>query len=231
MASLQLGLVLRQSATLLACGRVLALCPAVPACFREVRPCDHDLSLKESDTLSMEPFARLITKYGGTVARGVLMGGADIIPGVSGGTVALIVGIYERLVTAISHFDLDLLRLLRQRRWSQAAVACRSAIADSVGDGDLDRVRRHDDPDALSVEHRADSLPDDGHVLWLDLCLGNPGGSDDSMCDRRANWHAVWRLRCSVPCLPGGSRDSTATEPPRRIWLSSSCQARLPSAP
>ena len=33
--------------------------------------------------------------------RGLLMGGADIIPGVSGGTVALVVGIYERLVTAI----------------------------------------------------------------------------------------------------------------------------------
>jgi len=33
---------------------------------------------------------------------GLLMGGADVIPGVSGGTMALIVGIYERLVGAIS---------------------------------------------------------------------------------------------------------------------------------
>ena len=33
------------------------------------------------------------------VGRGLLMGGADIIPGVSGGTVALILGIYQRLVT------------------------------------------------------------------------------------------------------------------------------------
>lgn len=49
------------------------------------------------------------------------MGGADIVPGVSGGTVALIVGIYERLITAISHFDLDWLTLLRDRRWRQAA--------------------------------------------------------------------------------------------------------------
>ncbi len=36
-------------------------------------------------------------------AQGLLMGGADIIPGVSGGTMALIVGIYERLIDAISH--------------------------------------------------------------------------------------------------------------------------------
>lgn len=35
-------------------------------------------------------------------ASGLLMGGADIIPGVSGGTMALIVGIYEALVSAVS---------------------------------------------------------------------------------------------------------------------------------
>jgi putative membrane protein len=36
--------------------------------------------------------------------QGLLMGAADIIPGVSGGTMALIVGIYERLVGSISRF-------------------------------------------------------------------------------------------------------------------------------
>lgn len=44
--------------------------------------------------------------------RGVLMGIADSIPGVSGGTVAMIVGIYERLVLAISSFDTHFLSLL-----------------------------------------------------------------------------------------------------------------------
>jgi putative membrane protein len=34
-------------------------------------------------------------------AQGLLMGSADIIPGVSGGTMALIVGIYERLIASI----------------------------------------------------------------------------------------------------------------------------------
>ena len=37
------------------------------------------------------------------VVQGLLMGTADIIPGVSGGTIAFIVGIYPRLITAISH--------------------------------------------------------------------------------------------------------------------------------
>jgi putative membrane protein len=34
-------------------------------------------------------------------AQGLLMGSADIIPGVSGGTVALILGIYERLIDSV----------------------------------------------------------------------------------------------------------------------------------
>jgi len=49
------------------------------------------------------------------------MGGADIIPGVSGGTMALVTGIYERLVTAISHVDTVLLGEIRRRRWLAAA--------------------------------------------------------------------------------------------------------------
>ena len=37
-------------------------------------------------------------------AQGLLMGGSDAIPGVSGGTMALIVGIYRRLIDSISSF-------------------------------------------------------------------------------------------------------------------------------
>lgn len=56
------------------------------------------------------------------VGRGVLMGGADIIPGVSGGTVALILGIYERLVSAISHLDPTFLSFVAQRKIKEAAA-------------------------------------------------------------------------------------------------------------
>ncbi|MBN1911682.1 MAG: DUF368 domain-containing protein [Pirellulales bacterium] len=56
------------------------------------------------------------------VVQGILMGGANIIPGVSGGTVALILGIFERLITAISRFDTTLLGHLRQKQWRQAAI-------------------------------------------------------------------------------------------------------------
>ncbi|MBB3701549.1 DUF368 domain-containing protein [Flammeovirga yaeyamensis] len=44
--------------------------------------------------------------------KGLAMGAADVVPGVSGGTVAFITGIYERLLNAINSIDLEALKLL-----------------------------------------------------------------------------------------------------------------------
>ncbi len=52
--------------------------------------------------------------------KGFLMGSADIIPGVSGGTMALIVGIYNRLIHAISSFDLEFIKLFFTFQWKRA---------------------------------------------------------------------------------------------------------------
>ena len=48
------------------------------------------------------------------------MGVAEVIPGISGGTLALILGIYERLINAISSFNLDLISLLKSKRIIEA---------------------------------------------------------------------------------------------------------------
>jgi len=48
----------------------------------------------------------------GVFLRGLLMGAADIVPGVSGGTVAFITGIYDTLLGSIRAFDLQLLAKL-----------------------------------------------------------------------------------------------------------------------
>lgn len=45
--------------------------------------------------------------------KGIAMGAADVVPGVSGGTIAFITGIYERLINSIRSFDLEALRLLK----------------------------------------------------------------------------------------------------------------------
>ncbi len=44
--------------------------------------------------------------------KGIAMGAANVIPGVSGGTIALITGIFERLINAIKSFDITAIRLL-----------------------------------------------------------------------------------------------------------------------
>ena len=44
--------------------------------------------------------------------KGMAMGAANVIPGVSGGTIAFITGIYERFINALKSFDLKALRLL-----------------------------------------------------------------------------------------------------------------------
>ena len=46
--------------------------------------------------------------------KGMAMGLADIVPGISGGTVAFITGIYEDLISSISSFDFSLFKHLKK---------------------------------------------------------------------------------------------------------------------
>lgn len=50
------------------------------------------------------------------IVKGLAIGAADVVPGVSGGTIAFILGLYERLLKALASFDLTLVTLLRQRQ-------------------------------------------------------------------------------------------------------------------
>jgi len=51
-------------------------------------------------------------KYVIIYLKGMLMGIADLVPGVSGGTIALIAGIYQRLINAIAAVNMKCLKLL-----------------------------------------------------------------------------------------------------------------------
>lgn len=54
-------------------------------------------------------------------AKGFCMGMADVVPGVSGGTMAFILGIYQRLLEAIRAFDWQLVTYLSRGRFRTAA--------------------------------------------------------------------------------------------------------------
>lgn len=68
-------------------------------------------SPKDTTTFKEAPFLAL---------KGFLMGSADIVPGVSGGTMALIVGIYERLLDAIKSVNSSFLKSFFSLKWKSA---------------------------------------------------------------------------------------------------------------
>lgn len=77
-----------------------------------------------------------------TSARGMSMGVADTIPGVSGGTIALLLGIYEQFVTATSEIGPALLRALFTRAfWRRFLVGLKSPAA--LSDEGVDRHARN----------------------------------------------------------------------------------------
>ncbi|MEM9558179.1 MAG: DUF368 domain-containing protein [Acidobacteriota bacterium] len=58
--------------------------------------------------------------YAYLVGTGIAMGAADVVPGVSGGTMAFILGIYRELIEAIKSFDLRLAGLVVRGRLRDA---------------------------------------------------------------------------------------------------------------
>lgn len=61
----------------------------------------HSTDQHDNKTNDQPPLQRPLKNYVGLVARGFAMGSADVVPGVSGGTMAFILGIYEELVFSI----------------------------------------------------------------------------------------------------------------------------------
>ena len=54
--------------------------------------------------------------------KGITMGVANVIPGVSGGTIALITEIYEELINSLKSFDLKALKLLLKGQFKEFTV-------------------------------------------------------------------------------------------------------------
>ncbi|MGI5309388.1 DUF368 domain-containing protein [Rheinheimera sp. WS51] len=53
------------------------------------------------------------------IIKGMAMGAADVVPGVSGGTLAFILGIYQRLLAAISAVNIQAVKLLFRGQFKQ----------------------------------------------------------------------------------------------------------------
>lgn len=61
----------------------------------------------------------IIKEYLFYFLKGIAMGIANVIPGVSGGTIALITGIFERLINSLKSFNLTAAKLLFKLKFSE----------------------------------------------------------------------------------------------------------------
>lgn len=106
-----------------------------------------------------------------SIARGFAMGAADIVPGVSGGTIALIFGIYERLIASIRAGSSALGHLVRAdlagtKRWLDEVEW---AFILALGGGILLAI--------ASLARLLESLLRDQAVLMAAMFLGLVAGS------------------------------------------------------
>lgn len=80
---------------------------------------------------------RSLKDYLGIAFRGMGMGAADVVPGVSGGTVAFITGIYEELIETISGLRLSLFKVWKQEGflavWKAANLNFLVALLSGIG--------------------------------------------------------------------------------------------------
>ncbi|PDW03327.1 DUF368 domain-containing protein [Candidatus Viridilinea mediisalina] len=74
--------------------------------------------MQQTENGSQRPFSAIRI-----FLTGFAMGAADLIPGVSGGTMAFILGVYEQLLNAIKSFNVKLIQLLFKGRWQEALDA------------------------------------------------------------------------------------------------------------
>jgi putative membrane protein len=64
----------------------------------------------------------MIKQFLTLLLKGMAMGAANVIPGVSGGTIALITGVFERLINAIKSFDIKAIKLLLTGQFKKFAT-------------------------------------------------------------------------------------------------------------
>ncbi|MBW2116415.1 MAG: DUF368 domain-containing protein [Deltaproteobacteria bacterium] len=118
-------------------------------------------------------------------AKGFCMGASDVVPGVSGGTMAFILGIYEELINAIKSFDLKALQLLITLKFRALPDHVSWQFLLSVGIGILTAV--------FSLSKVLSWLLHNQPVLIWSFFLGLILASVESVSRRTQAWRApVW---------------------------------------
>ena len=134
---------------------------------------------------------RGVKDYLRLILTGFAMGASDIVPGVSGGTMAFVLGVYTDLVNAIKSFNLEALRLLLARRIEALLehISFRFLLALGVG---LALA-------VISLSGYLSAMMDDpaGRVLLFAFFFGLVGASIISV-GAKVRWHPPSALSFAV---------------------------------
>ena len=76
-----------------------------------------------------------VTRFVGTALKGAAMGAANVIPGVSGGTIALISGIYQELIDTLKSFGWGPLKQLTQGQFKKCFESLNGPFVCTLGIG------------------------------------------------------------------------------------------------
>ena len=88
-------------------------------------------------TAQMGGEPKSIKNFFGLVLRGVAIGAANVIPGVSGGTIALISGIYDELINTLKSLGWKTLKLIFKGQFGKCFTEINGPFICSVGIGVL----------------------------------------------------------------------------------------------
>jgi putative membrane protein len=107
----------------------------------------------------------------GVFLRGICMGCADVVPGVSGGTMAYILGIYQRLVTAIRGIDITTARLIMSGRLVDAWRRADGTFLLLLGGGIVSAILLV--TRVLDLPHLIETHPQPVYGLFFGLIVGS----------------------------------------------------------
>lgn len=139
------------------------------------------------------------------VLKGFAMGSADVVPGVSGGTVAFLVGIYARLVDAIRAVDVTLLRRLASGELAAAARHVDLAFIAALGTGIVLALATF--TRLIPLPYLLNTHPEVIYAIFFGLILGSsaillvraPAHGFGGWCALAAGFAAALPLLTSVP--------------------------------
>lgn len=152
----------------------------------------------------------------GTAITGALMGAAEVVPGFSGGTVALVAGVYERLIAAIRQVARALSLLIRGR----SMPALRALLANdwwfvvALLIGMIAALATVAEPLRTLIDER----PVEMSAVFLGLVLGAAAVATRRLRQPRG-WHALLGIAAAVAAFIGLGASPGPVDDPSLVVL------------